>query len=52
VGFADPELALVFGEAEGLAPADDAELPDAVVAVTVCVLVVVVSAVGASADRT
>ena len=37
LGLAEPELARVFGEAEGLGAAEEAEFPEAVVAVTVCV---------------
>jgi hypothetical protein len=52
-GFAEPELAEVFGEAVGLGEAVEAELPEAVVAVIVWVLEEpVVSAVGAKAERT
>jgi hypothetical protein len=50
---AEPELAAVFGEAEGLGGAEEAELPVDVVAVTVCAVEeAVVSAVGARAERT
>jgi hypothetical protein len=53
LGLAEPELAAVFGEAEGLGGAVEAELPEAVVAVIVWVLEEpVVSAVGAKAERT
>ena len=53
VGLADPELVAVFGEAEGLGEAEEAELPEAVVDVIVPeVEEVVVSDVGANADLT
>jgi hypothetical protein len=53
LGLAEPELARVFGEAEGLGEAEDAELPEDVVAVIVWVPEApVVSAVEASAERT
>jgi hypothetical protein len=51
LGLAEPELAAVLGEADGLGEADDAELPPAVVAVTVPEDPVV-SAVEANAERT
>jgi hypothetical protein len=53
LGLAEPELAAVFGEAEGLDGAEEAEFPEDVVAVIVWVLEApVVSAVGAKAERT
>jgi hypothetical protein len=52
LGLDEPELLAVFGAADGLGAADDAELPEAVVAVTVPVPELVVSAVGAKAERT
>jgi len=53
LGFAEPELVAVFGDADGLGAAVEAELPVEVVAVTVCVVEEpVVSDVGAKADRT
>jgi hypothetical protein len=52
VGFADPALIELFVDAEGLGDADDAELPEAVVAVTVAPDVPVVRAEGARAERT
>jgi hypothetical protein len=47
----EPELAAVFGAADGLGAAVEAELPEAVVAVIVPEDPVV-SAVGANAERT
>jgi len=53
LGLAEPELIERFGDAEGLGAAVDAELPEAVVEVTVCVLEEpVVSAVEAKPERT
>jgi len=53
LGLAEPELARVFGEAEGLGAAEEAELPEDVVAVTVPVPdEPVVNAVEARAERT
>jgi len=37
LGLAEPELTAVLGTAEGLGAAEEAELPEDVVAVTVCV---------------
>src|ERR1700760_2609367 len=52
VGFADPALTELLVDAEGLGSADEAELPEEVVAVIVAPEVLLVSADGASAERT